>query len=655
MQQEISRYNDIIKDANVVDYLLIDSNPKISREIYINTLTKLGDIYKKNMNKQTENINKFIECHSKILSIDFDNKNSKSELVNVFCSLCQHSTQNNDYVGSLKYLDNALQVDPVSYIVHNNLGFIYKNANQFNKSVIHYHLAIALNNNDTKVKVIAYSGLSCNFRSIQNWQQALFYLLKARALDDNDSEIYNSLGVVYTEMRRTDLAEENYLKGIQIAKNESDNEMLYNLYLNYGHMTFSNGDNLKSIEIYNIVLRLNPKNRFAFQNKIMNLVYLQDEFEDKTYLYKQHKLVNKIFKKNDSVKIYPKVNTIVRIGIISGDFTGHPVSYFISTFLQKYNPQKFSIFCYSECLIDTKVFNKDINFTLIRGMDTDSVCDIIIKNKINVLFDLSGHTGYNRMDVFAKKPVKVQISYIGYPYTTGLVEMDYRITDLICDNPGISQTQYTEKLLFMKDCFLCYNPLLRDPVIITKKPKKFTIGCFNRLNKISNGMITLINEILDKYNNIQFIFKTKALLNKNVKDDFLRKIKNINQVQIIDCAILHEQHLAQYNLIDISLDTFPYSGTTTSCESLLMGVPVLSLYDTLDYFHPQNVTVSILKNSNLENYVCNSNKDILNKIGEIQEKGFDKEYIRNCFLNGKVCDTTLYMKNFEKLINKVVK
>ena len=657
MQDEINECIVILKDANIEDYILIDSKPKLHKDLYLKTLTKLADIYKELMKKQdhlfVQNCNKFLEYHSIILNVDFDNKNSKNELVNMYNSLCEHSINNNQTKNALSYLEKGLQVDPTNYTIHNNLGFIYKSLNQFNLSVMHYHLGIALNKDDIKVKSIGYLGLSCNFRSIQNWQQALFFLLKAEELSSIDPEIQNSLGVVYTEMRRTDLAEKSYLKGISYSEN--DKNMLESLYLNYGHMFFSNGDNIKSIELYNKVLKLNPKSRFAFQNKIMNLVYLNDDFTDHSYTYKQHLLINKIFKKSKSNTFTShKSNSIVNIGMISGDFIGHPVSYFISTFLQNYNHKKYNVFCYSECLIDTKIFNDKIKFTLIRGVNTDDVCDIIQRDNIHILFDLSGHTGYNRMDVFAKKPAKVQISYIGYPYTTGLFEMDYRITDSICDVKN-SQIYYTEKLLFLQDCFLCYNPLLRKQIDIKDGPKKFTIGCFNRLNKISNNMILLINKILDTFDNVYFIFKTKALLNKVIKQEFLEKIKDKkNRVQVIDCAILHESHLEQYNLINVSLDTFPYSGTTTSCESLLMGVPVLSLYDNINYFHPQNVTVSILKNSNLDYFVCHSHDDIIKKIGELQEKGINKESIKKSFITGKVCDSKLYMNNFTKLIDSIL-
>ena len=658
MENELKQYKKNLQETNIVDYLLIDSSPTVSLFQFIDTLTKMGEIYK-NLMKLNDSYfenhcNNFIECHTKILNVDFENKNSKTELVNIYNSLCEHSNNNNNYKSALMYLEKGLLVDPTNYTVHINLGFIYKCLNQFSLSLMHYRLSIVLNEYDKTNRAVSYSGISCNFRSIQNWPQALFYLLKAEELNGEDPDIQNALGIVYSEMRRTDLAESSYLKGISLAKNNKT--LLENLYLNYGHMFFSNGNNRKSIELYNKVLKEYPKNRFAFQNKIMNLVYLYQEL-DLDYIFKQHKLINKIFPKGTIVitkNNFPKKNGIINIGIISGDFANHPVSYFISTFLSNYDTSVCNVHCYSECIIDTSIFNKNITFTLIRGMNTETVCDKLKNDKIHVLFDLSGHTSGNRIDVFAKKPVDVQVNYIGYPYSSGLDSMDYRITDAICDNVDVTQKYYTEKLLTLNNCFLCYDPLIKLPLITEKENDIFIIGNFNRLNKINDECIALYNDIMEKIPNIRFLFKTKALLNKNVLENFLKKFVYKDRIDIIDCAILHEQHLLQYNLVDISIDTFPYSGTTTTCESLLMGTPVLSLYDADRLFHPMNVSCSILKNSNLTNYICNTKDNFITKISELQKTKINKQEIRHSFLNGKVCDKVEYMKNFTKLIQSII-
>jgi len=449
---------------------------------------------------------------------------------------------------------------------------------------------------------------------------------------------------------------------------------LSEIYLNYGHMHSYNGDNEKSIDCYNQSLKIVPKFALPFQNKIMNLNYIFDQLPDdnKMYITNQHKQINKLYSKNPKPFVFnrdffntPKIN----IGIISGDFIDHPVSYFICTYLKNFDTTRFNVTCYSECLINTGLFNKNLQFKFIKNMSQEKASKLIYDDRIHILLDLAGHTAFNRMDIFSFKPSPIQITYIGYPFTTGLKEMDYRITDSICDNPNVSQSFYTEKLLYMKNCFLCYDPdvinrtdvkssfvfpkLKQTPFV---KNGYITIGCYNRINKITDNVIESFNYILKNNKNVRFIFKTKALINNSIVQQFLNKFdKNVKQrIKILDCTLSHEQHLDTYNQVDIAIDTFPYSGTTTSCEALLMGKPVFSLYDSKYYFHPQNVTCSILKNSDMEFYVCNSVEEIVNKIKQLEKRPLQfwkdcPQLTRKQFLNGKVCNKIEYMKDLENM------
>ena len=518
-------------------------------------------------------------------------------------------------------------------------------------------------NEDERQLMNIYNGISGVFRSIKQWPEALHYLYKAEKIDPFDPDIQMTFGVAFTEMRRTDLAEIAYNKGIEnysrTIVSTDPKFLLSELYLNLGHMHSYNGENNKSLDCYNKALQICPKFTLPFQNKLMNLCYIFDQLDDPMYIYKQHLLVNKLFKKDVLFK-QNKASSKINIGIISGDFIDHPVGFFISTFLKGYNKSKFNVICYSECIIHTQQFT----FKLIKGMSAEKVADIISNDSIHILLDLSGHTGQNRLDVFALKPAPIQVTYIGYPYSTGLKEMDYRITDSFCDNKLISQPFYTEKLLFMENCFLCYDhnglesketshSIDSQPFL---KNKFITIGCFNRLNKITDNVIKVYNNILLTFPNVKFFFKTKALLNNTIQQKFLNKFdKSVHSRIIIkDCTISHNDHLLEYNNVDISLDTWPYSGTTTSCESLYMGCPVLSLYDQKFYYHPMNVSCSILKNSDLDFYVCNNTQEIIDKIKILQEKPIDfwqnlKEDTRNKFLNGKVCNKELYLDNIQEL------
>jgi predicted O-linked N-acetylglucosamine transferase (SPINDLY family) len=695
----IKDYETLLNCVEITDYLLIGSENKyIPKYIYVESYYKLGTFYKtlaeklindkrkvgpyKLQQNEESLFKRAIFCFITVRRVDYEHELSLVQLMSIYSQLCFHVQH--DIPKALSYLNEAMVFSPENTNINYNLGFLYQKMNRLELSLTHYKLSIYTNKFTSSEKervanyINCYNGIASIYRSIKQWPESLFYLLKAHDYHKTEPNINNQLGVVYTEMRRTDLAVLHYQKAIDHVKDSIINPdttfLLSEVYLNMGHMYSYNGDNEEAIECYNKALHISPKFTLPFQNKIFNLCYLYHQLEDKSYITKQHNKINTLFKCTDTYDfghLKSKMNGKINVGIISGDFIDHPVSFFINTFLTKYNTDLFNVYCYSECIIDTTVLNKNLLFKFIKHKSTKEVSDLIYNDNIHILFDLAGHTAFNRMDVFANRPAPIQISYIGYPYTTGIKNMDYRITDAICDHPQISQESYTEKLIFFPNSFLCYNPFNQSssrkgkpheiPLLSQVQPfiknGYITFGCFNRLNKINDSVIKLFNRILLEYNNCKFIFKTKAIINPVIQHKFLQKFDPSvhSRIVLMDCTILHDQHLLEYNKIDIAIDTFPYSGTTTSCESLYMGVPVFTMYDNVTYYHPQNVTASILTNSNLNEYIFNNPDELITKIKGLLEKPTNfwtilKQHVRNSFLSGHVCNQDNYMKNMQNLL-----
>lgn len=698
----IKEYETLLNCVEITDYLLIGSENKyIPKYVYVESYYKLGTFYKTlaeklindkrkvesyKLRKNEESLFKrAIFCFIIVRRVEYEHELALVQLTSVYSQLCYHVQH--DLPKALSYLNEAMVFSPENTNINYNLGFLYQKMNRLELSLTHYKLAIYTNKFTGGEKerianyVNCYNGISSIYRGIKQWPESLFYLLKAHDHHKTEPNINNQLGVTYTEMRRTDLALIHYNKAIEYVKDSIINPdttfLLSEVYLNMGHMYSYNGDNKEAIECYNKSLQISPKFALPFQNKIFNLCYLYHQLEDKSYITKQHIKINSLFKCTNTYDfghLKGKIDGKINIGIISGDFIDHPVSFFINTFLTKYNKNLFNVYCYSECIIDINLLNKELFFKFIKHKSTKEVSDIIYNDNIHILFDLAGHTAFNRMDVFANRPAPIQISYIGYPYTTGIKNMDYRITDAICDHPEISQESYTEKLIFFPKSFLCYNPINPSsrrngkphvtPVLATIQPflknSFITFGCFNRLNKINDSVIKLFNNVLSEFNNAKFVFKTKAILNGIVQEKFLQKFDESVRSRIVltDCTISHDQHLLEYNKIDIAIDTFPYSGTTTSCESLYMGVPVFTMYDNVTYYHPQNVTASILTNSNLKEYIFTNQNELITKIHEMQKKPTHfwttlKQYVRNSFLSGDTCNESIYMENFQNLLFKL--
>lgn len=700
---------------DVTDYLLINSKPRIPENIYCESYFTLGTLYKSFVETEIETakellkknelnrsdkvillsstneelFRKAIGCFNMILRIRFEDNFALAQIVSIYTQLCWFSQT--DLNRGLQFSQEALLYSPDNETIHYNLAFIYQRLNRLELAIIHYKISLALSKNkykefdkDAKRKNASedgeeskrlilnnYNGISCIYRSIKQWPESLYYLLKAQEIDGSDPDIQNQLGVVYTEMRRTDLAEVAYTNAIKNYKRSfistDPTFFLAELYLNLGHMHSYNGDNDKSIENYNKSLQVCPNFALPFQNKIMNLSYLFDQLEDKSYIYNQHKLVNRLYKVDKNLNFNFDKSFFdtekINIGIISGDFVDHPVSFFISTFLKLFDTSRFTITCYSECVINTKIYNSQLKFKTIKHYSASAASQMIYNDNIHILFDLAGHTAFNRLDIFANKPSPIQITYIGYPYSTGLDKMDYRITDNICDGDfSVSQEFYTERLLALDNCFLCYDPDVKgEGKVHPLKPRErdgwINIGCFNRINKITDSVIGYFNDILLHFQKTRFIFKTKALINNSIKQKFINKFdKSVrSRIIVLDCTLSHDDHLLTYNQVDFAIDTFPYSGTTTTCEALYMGVPVFSLYDSQYYFHAQNVSCSILRNSDLDFYVVDTKEDLFEKIKVLSGRDSNfwkglKGDVRIKFLGGRVCDKGLYIKNLQNLL-----
>lgn len=600
---------------------------------------------------------------------------------------------------NLALLNQVLPIDPCDYQLQYNLGFMYHRANKLEESLQHFKLSIGiidlmLNSNNTippehikglqEFKVKNLNGIGSIYFSIQDRELATYFFKKALEIMPNDPDINNQLGVVNTELRFTDIAIKYYEKGIehyQTAHISTDKEMLVaSMYMNMGLAKCYECEFQEAIECYNKALKYKPRLSLAYQNKLLDLNYISHLIEDPMYIAKLHKNINKIYPhvisnykescpnyvvKNDILKCDLKnwrdnKNVKLRIGFVSGDFICHPVSFFIHSILGAIDYDKFDIHCYSVKIINLTEMFPSCKWKCVKHMSNTEFAEEIKKDGIDILFDLSAHTGDNRLDTFVLKPAPIQISYCGYPGSSGVKSIDYHLTDKYADCKQ-SEKYYTEKLVYMDKCFLAYTPSMgirNLPAIVDEQPctknNFITFGTFNRFNKINKKLISVWERLLIAVPNARFAIKTKEFLTPKIKAYFFDCFKDksvLERVDIMDYADTYNEHLLDYNKMDIAVDSFPYSGTTTSCESLMMGVPVLTLYDNKRYYHTQNVTTSLMRNCGLDEYVAFTENDYINKavyFSKHMDKLINlKKEVRNKFVHSPICDYTGFTREFE--------
>jgi predicted O-linked N-acetylglucosamine transferase (SPINDLY family) len=273
------------------------------------------------------------------------------------------------------------------------------------------------------------------------------------------------------------------------------------------------------------------------------------------------------------------------IGYVSPDFRKHAMEYFIEPILEHHDPEKFEITCYSS-LPRPDAMTERFRALSHRWRDisimTDAdVAQTVAADGIDLLVDLAGHTSGNRLLLFARKPAPLQFTFLGYPNTTGMAAVDYRITDALADPPGMSDAHYTERLLRLPASVWCYRAPESAPEVgsLPMRANDFVkFGSFNSFLKITEAVIDVWARLLSR------VAGSRLLMIGVAKREAQRRLRVAFAARGIDAERLElhpkvplDEYLAMMNRVDIALDSFPYNGGTTTCHSLWMGVPTVTL------------------------------------------------------------------------------
>lgn len=302
----------------------------------------------------------------------------------------------------------------------------------------------------------------------------------------------------------------------------------------------------------------------------------------------------------------------LRVGYVSPDFRTHSVAWFIAGPLAHHDRTAYDIYCYANVEkpdgTTEKLRGLDVAWRNIYGVSDDDACKMIRDDGIDILVDLAGHTAGNRLTLFARYPAPVQVTWLGYPNTAGVPAVDYRLTDAWADPAGLTEAWHTEQLVRLPRGFLCYSPSPDVPAVSVSPCRErgtITFGSFNALAKLSPAVVTAWSAILRAVPGSRLILKSAALLEETTRTSIAGQFAacGIEPERIVLHALLLDRgdHLRLYGEIDVALDTFPYNGTTTTCEALWMGVPVITLAGGL---HAGRVGVSLLSQVGLEEFIA---------------------------------------------------
>jgi predicted O-linked N-acetylglucosamine transferase (SPINDLY family) len=302
----------------------------------------------------------------------------------------------------------------------------------------------------------------------------------------------------------------------------------------------------------------------------------------------------------------------LRIGYVSPDFRQHSVAHFIEPVLAAHDKKKFEVFCYYNDTVsdDTTLRIQSLvpHWRVLAELSDHDAARKVQEDKIDILVDLAGHTNRNSLMMFARKPAPLQATWLGYPNTTGFSCMDYRITDALCDPVGMTDALHTEKLIRLPDCFSCFTPPAQSPTVgalAALHGDGIMFGSFNYFIKMNEQVIETWARILARVANSRLTLKYRSLNSESVqtvvRTAFAKHGVTRERLVLLGNDASQLDHLARYNSIDIALDPFPYNGTTTTCDALWMGVPVIALAGRT---HVARVGVSQLTNIGLSEFIA---------------------------------------------------
>jgi protein O-GlcNAc transferase len=590
-----------------------------------------------------------------------------------------------DYDSAITYIRKAIEIDIGFAEGYNNLGNVIRDMGQIDEAEIYYQKALQIDPNFA----IAYNNLGNIYTEKKLPDKAIFFLNKALQIDPNFAEALSNLGKVLDEIEHFDEAIACCQKAIQINPNYA------NAYYNLGTIFFNKGHLSEAISCYQEALRRKPLFAEAFNN-------LGNAFKDKgqqneaeqcykkalqlnndhsaysnllltmnynlSYnphrIYSEHVLFAKQFAEPFHSEIFKRANDHIsrrrlKIGYVSPDFRKHSVAYFSEPVFINHNSDHFEVFCYSNSLKHDEVTKRIQDHTdqwhNITGMSDKEVAGLIRKDQIDILVDLAGHTAQNRILVFAQKPAPIQVSWIGYPATTGLSTMDYKIVDNYTDPLGMTENFYTEQLIRMPESFLCYLPDSASPevgALPSLTSSHVTFGSFNNFPKITPEVVRIWGEILKAIPDSYLVLKAKSFSDEMTRDYalqmFFREGIEGYRIKLYSWAPSTKEHLSLYNQIDIALDTFPFNGTTTTCEALWMGVPVITFAGAA---HASRVGASLLSNVGLKELIaCTQAEyiDIAVKLAsDIKRVQTLREKLRGMMAHSPLTDDKRFTANLE--------
>jgi predicted O-linked N-acetylglucosamine transferase (SPINDLY family) len=603
------------------------------------------------LNQKLLNLNKALQYYLKANII-----NKKNYLLLNKIALIYLKIENIDL--SIKFYNESLKLNSVNVEAYNNLGRIY--LDYFGD------INLALHNFSSAIKIAPqadylHRNLGLAYKIAGDFDKAKISLNISIVLNPKYSEAYWDLGDVHAQLHEYADAEKNLFQALELDQKFNKNKNDYKILRAIGSYYMRVRDYRNAVIFFEKSLAIKQDYSDAYSNLLFTYNYLEQSSKDK-YIKTLNNFSSNLKKFNldSTVKFIKNSEEKLNIGFVSGDFADHPVGYFLEKTLLALK-DKINLFAYSTSFSETeltKIIKKDFfKWNVIAGKRSEDIINLIRNDKIDILFDLSGHTKNNILPLFENRLAPIQVSWIGYLASTGLSNMDYLISDrVICSESN--EEFFTENLWKMPNIWNCYS----SPNFVTEinkiapfERKGFvTFGSFNNYLKYNNNLIKTWSSILSNINNSKILLIYNGIdateIRQSIINDFLKF--GVREDKIILRGFMERKDLLEmYNDIDIALDPFPYNGGSTSFEASWMGCPLLTKKGKT-FLSRCGESINI--NLNMREMIVEDEQDYINKAIQIAN---NKETLldlrKRLLLNSRksnLFNAKLFSENFYQML-----
>jgi len=557
--------------------------------------------------KRLDRLDEAQECGQKAVGLD-------PGFAGAHCNLGVILEKQGDWDEAAACLREAIRLDPLFVEAFYNLGSVLSRLGRFDEAEAVCRQALAIQPDTAE----AHHNLAFALSERNALDEAEAHYRRAIELKPELVDPYVNLTSVLGKLGRLDEAEACSRNAVRLDPTRAD------AHVNLGFVLVETGQIAEALAAYREAERLHPDSRPLQSSYLYGMNY--DPETDASSLLAEHRRWGlRMQEEIEAIGPRPShdrdVDRPLRIGYVSADLRVHPVAYFLRHILTHHDRRQVVPICYSEVTAPDAMTRELAAlahaFRPIFGMKDEQVVELVQQDEIDILVDLSGHTARHRLDLFAHKPAPVQATYLGYPNTTGLTSIDYVLTDAIVDPPD-DPTWSTEVPYHLPDVFCCYSPAEEAPEVsplpASSRPDgAITFGSLHKLPKLNLQVLTLWAELLRRVPSSRLLLYRNNLRGKR-RESILTHFEThgiaADRLDLRDVLEAGSNHYSVYQEVDISLDVFPWSGHTTACESLWMGVPILTIRGDR---HAGRMTASVLSALGLTDWIAETPEEYLDK------------------------------------------